>query len=108
VLQVGDVFVDQCRRQVRNVIVGANFVRISTSKERNPSVTCFPSVVTGVMADTLGPRLITVRRAILVLGSSSRTRDRTYIRQRTVQVPVPISKSGVWPLWPIMPGHPVV
>jgi hypothetical protein len=37
----------------------------------------------------------------------SGTRDRTYIRQRTVQVRVPISKSGVWPLWPIMPEHPV-
>jgi len=62
----------------------------------------------GVMADTLGSRLITGRRAMLVLGSASGTRDRTYIRQRTVQVLVPIPKSGVWPLWPIMPEHPVV
>jgi hypothetical protein len=44
---------------------------------------------------------------MLVLGSRLITRDRTYIRQRTVQVLVPISKSGVWPLWPIMPEHPV-
>ncbi len=44
---------------------------------------------------------------MLVLGSAPGTRDRTYIRQRTVQVLVPISKSRVWPLWPIMPEHPV-
>jgi hypothetical protein len=56
---------------------------------------------------TLGSRLITGGRLMLVLGSVSGTRDRTYIRQRTVQVLVPISKSGVWPLWPIMPKHPV-
>jgi hypothetical protein len=48
------------------------------------------------------------RRVLLVLGSSSATCDRTYIRQHTVQVLVLLSKSGVWPLWPIMPGHPVV
>jgi len=45
---------------------------------------------------------------MLVLGSSSATGDRTYIRQRTVQVLVLISKSGVWPFWPIKPEHPVV
>jgi hypothetical protein len=55
----------------------------------------------------LGSRLITGGRLMFVPGSASGTRDRTYIRQRTVQVLVPISKSGVWPLWPIMPQHPV-
>jgi hypothetical protein len=45
---------------------------------------------------------------MLVLGSSSATCDRAYIRKHTVQVLVLISKSGVWPLWPIMPEHPVV
>jgi hypothetical protein len=59
----------------------------------------------GVMADTLVPdRSLVVGRC---LGSASGTRVRTYIRQRTVQVLVPISKPGVWPLWPIMPEHPV-
>jgi hypothetical protein len=45
---------------------------------------------------------------MLMLGSSSATGDRTYIRQRTVQMLVLISKSGGWPLWPIKPQHPVV
>ncbi len=45
---------------------------------------------------------------LLVPGSSSATCDRTYIRQHTVQVLLLLSKSGVWPLWPIKPGHPVV
>jgi hypothetical protein len=56
---------------------------------------------------TLSSRLITGGRLMLVLGSASGTRDRTYIRQGTVQVLMPISKSGVWPLLPIMPEHPV-
>jgi hypothetical protein len=44
---------------------------------------------------------------MLVLGSALAPRNLTYIRQRTVQVLVPVSKSGVWPLWPIMPEYPV-
>jgi hypothetical protein len=43
----------------------------------------------------LGSGLITGGRLMRVLGSASGTRDRTYIGQRTVQVLVPISKSGV-------------
>jgi hypothetical protein len=63
--------------------------------------------VAGDDFQVLGGQLTEVTEQLLVLGSASGTRDRTYIRQRTVQVLVPISKSGVWPLWPIMPEHAV-